>query len=93
VTVIATTPVSLATANTMLERFGLSARRRAVTPTIKLDWIVKKAKELKARSRGVRKWPVLLLAAVKTLMRTPDPTQNAVVANHMRDHLAGISQR
>jgi hypothetical protein len=30
---------------------------------------------------------------VKTLMSTPAPTQNAVAANHIRDHLASTTQR
>src|SRR5580658_3885713 len=85
---MATRPINRDAANTGDDRRGLTARSSVVAPTIRFDWTVKKAKVLKARSTGVRKWPALLCAAVNTLTMTPTVTHAAVAPNQMRDHLS-----
>ena len=54
---------------------------------------MKDAKLLKARATPLRKWPVVLCAAVKTLIMTPAATQSAVGPNHRRAHFAGTWRR
>lgn len=60
-------------------------------PTSRFDWIVKNAKVLAARAAAGWKWPLVLLAAVMTLIATPASTHAAVAPNQTRPHLGVMS--
>src|SRR5919202_6590827 len=87
VTVIATTPISRNTANTADERCGSIASSRHVTPTMRLDWIVKNANTFAALPSGEPPKNASLSAETNSWMTMPPATLATVARNHGCAHL------